>query len=227
MGHDFGTGSPGDTVAPVQPQATQNRSAKLPHEPTPAYRLKAHPLRWGFFPPLEDGEEGEWLPILGKLVSSGGINNVDKTGDELAAKNSAEHRDWKVLDRNCVPPGTPNNDYLSAYPCAKGLYHCLVWETPRMLGGRVIESAVDERGYRAFLRWLIEERKIDPPISDAIRLHVELQRQKLAKIKGGSTQGDAARAEEKARLDQMVAADPGRKAKAKAAKPAKPKPDAE
>lgn len=193
MAHTFGDGAVGDEVQETNPATGPALENRLPHSATPPFKFKWHPLRWQYFD-TEDGE-GEWLPLLGTVQYDLGVGNMDKTGGDSLARVELDRRGWKVLDWNCVPPGTPNGRYIRAFPCKDGTYHCTAWETPRHLGGRVLRSEVDEEGYREFLRWLVRERKVEPPSDAALELLTETQRAKLSQVKAKAGKNPARKPE--------------------------------
>jgi hypothetical protein len=165
---------PQPQAMPVAPPS----EARLPHISNAPFYLAYHPLRWSFL-------DGEFLPNLLKIVIEPGVGGVDKSGDSSLAETLRAKQGKVILPWSLVPPGTPGGQYIHRFlargPKGADWYHCEVWETPRQLAGRVMQSVIDTEGRRAWLRWLVAEGHI-PQISDEAReflaagKHSELQR---------------------------------------------------
>lgn len=199
---DFAAGQ--STPARVAPQISRGQARKgLPHRSNRPFFLKAHPMRWDF-------QDGQWYPVLGTLVLDEGLAGVAKDGDDTLAHVHAQKRGWTVIPLECVPPGTPDGQYLHAYPCMDGgVFHCTAWERPNIEGGAVGNppTITDTDGYRAFLRWLVDEGIVQPPSANAINAAIGKARLTLdeAAKRSGRSQADLAEYETvKARVDAMV-----------------------
>lgn len=204
MAHEFGAqqssgggGSP--AIQPSIPSRPAATAAVLPHAPTPLFFLRWHPARWQLV-------DGEWLPMLGTLKLDLGAGGVDKDGNIDHAVIDGEKRGWTVIPWEVIPDG-----YVRAWPCRNGQYHCTKWETPRHMAGRVLSSEVDDKGYRDFLRMLVEQEIVkpaDPAILEQI--HIDQQAKRVAKLVSESHKPGVIplmEAEQKKLADMKVATD--------------------
>lgn len=201
MAVDFSQSAP--TPSRVAPKLGRGKARSgLPHRANRPFYLKHHPMRWDFV-------DGQWIPQLGTLVLDEGLAGVDKDGDDTLAHVHAERRGWSVLPLECVPPGTPDGQYLHAYPCQDGgVFHCTAWERPNTEGGAVGNppTITDTAGYRAFCAWLVSEGHIPAPSPNAINAALnkaQLQLEEAAKRAGRSPADLAEYEAVKARVDAM------------------------
>lgn len=167
----------GQIPAPQAPQMGPAQESRLPHGVRPPFVLAHHPVRWMFV-------DGEWLPDLVPITIEPGISAVDKAGDTTLMLVESQKRGRIVLPWELVPPSTPSGKYIRAYPCTGprgALYHCTIWEEPRVLAGRPAPDRVDQDGYRAWLRWLIAERHIPAMQEEARLLHLGNQEARVAR----------------------------------------------
>jgi len=205
MAHDMGSTAPAQTPAaaptgpqpriPVAPAALQHR---LPHAPTPDFLLKAHPMRWM----CVTGPDGdpEWLPQLSALRLDLGTNGVDKMGSPDHGILDAQKRGWVFIPKALGPGG----DYVRQWDCTGGVYHCLVWETPKYVGNRILDSDVDTAGYYAFLRSIVNAGLIKPDPSIVTQVQLEQQIKRIEHVMKDRSVGAAEVLEvERERLAEM------------------------
>lgn len=188
MPKDFSAPGGHQTVARVPAVINRGQARKgLPHQSNRPFYLKWHPSRFYF-----DAATNEWFPLLGTIVLDEGLSGVAKDGDDTLAHVQATKRGWFVLPLDCVPPNTPDGQYLHAYPCQDGgIYYCTAWESPNHEGGKVASppTLTDTDGYRDFLRWLMAEGYVRPASDNAKNAAIAMDRvrvQELAKRAGKS-----------------------------------------
>lgn len=170
MAHDF-------TSAPrIEPSYSKPQGNYLDMEPTPPFRYKFHPERWGII-------DGDWLPILGTMRLVAGVNGVEEKNGHLnltRAKVNLEINGWKLLDLDVYPDGGPSG-YLAAYQGKKGPIHVSVFETP-IGSGKNVAFRRDEKLYADFLRSLISEGYIPGPDPMVIEKLIENQKVLVGRI---------------------------------------------
>ena len=142
-------------VAPVAEQ-----QALLPLKPSPRFFYIHHPARWECI----EGEKGwEWLPRLGKMKLTPGVNGVRQGRgthgqiDDSLARMQKEKNGWTVIPYEVIEGG-----YCWAYKGKRGTVHLSRWNNPKMVGNQVIMQT-DTTGYNAFRRGLIEDGHIPAP----------------------------------------------------------------
>lgn len=94
------------------------------------FMLLIHPDRWVFDPGVQD-----WLPELGKLILSGGVNGValDPNGREIATEAIANKTQLGWIPINDgdarLDDLIPNGKYLARHPAAPhGFAYSWIWE---------------------------------------------------------------------------------------------------
>lgn len=157
MAHDF---SDTGTVISGSRADTRPGAARLPELPRKDFYLMHHPESWEAVQ-REDGE-WEWLPRLKPLYLTPGINGVRQVKggvDDGPARLMYQDRGWTILPRTL--------GYVTKYPCARGDSSYLTWDTPHVMGRKIIIRH-DAEGYADFRRGLLETGTIKPPEPEAL-----------------------------------------------------------
>lgn len=130
------------------------------------YLYQFHPLRWYY--DEADAAEGNdgWLPVLGQLNISPGVNGV-ADGNVIDAAVLRNQRDgWTIIDDHDKRLGE-FSDYMQRFPARGPAVWASIFESVRVVGNRAMWSFDADR-YRRFLRHLVD-KGIVPQIDDAIR----------------------------------------------------------
>ena len=154
---------------------------RLPHRSNAPFYFMHHPLCW-------DLVDGEWLPSLRKMLIEPGVGGVDKLGGTTLAETVRVKQGWTILPWHLVPADVPGGSYLRRYlaqgPAHAAYFHVSAWERPRALGGRVVDSEIDLEGYRAWLRWLVEEGHVAPITPEAVAFHGDRLSSEITRLEG-------------------------------------------
>lgn len=119
-----------------------------------------YPMAWTYV-------DGEWLPELTQLSFRKGLNGQADDGDFRAPKMHAVAKGATLIEPNHPKLGK-HRGYLVTVPGiiantgAVGKYYCSKWESPTVLGARNVSWKSDIKGYREFLRHLIDSGIIEP-----------------------------------------------------------------
>jgi|10_taG_2_1085330.scaffolds.fasta_scaffold14202_4 hypothetical protein len=121
----------------------------------PAFYFKAHRARWAV-------QGGKVLPVLGKIVLRGGVNNVtrDAAGNWRtgAAKSKAAERGWRIIPHDCVPQAHGVESYLYQPTGRPDVHLCY---TDRCYPGDT-RVDTDEGMWVEFLEHLVASGAIEP-----------------------------------------------------------------
>ena len=137
---------------------------------------------WQF---VEADEEAEWLPYLNKIIHQRGSNGVDSKGSPnmaVAAVTSKGHQVIRPDDKRLGP----YINYRHSFDCAskngqKGKYYVTAFESPVIRGQRV-RWVVDDKGYRGFLRYLVEQKIVAPMGSDILEEKIEILQDRITRL---------------------------------------------
>lgn len=147
----------------------RTEQARVPRGVRNRYKflLQAHPHRWAWYPEDADAGHDGWLPLLGRIQLTPGCNGVGDGNVATLAMVRAAEGGWLVL-----LPSDPRlgkyRYYTQGFPGGgrNGVY-ASIWDSVRIVGNRAIWS-FDDKGYREFLRFLVDSG-IVPPIDSAVR----------------------------------------------------------
>ena len=140
--------------------STRPGATTIPEMPRCDFYLMHHPENWELRA-RPDGDY-EWLPRLKLLFLQPGINGVRQVRggmDDSAARISFQDRGWTILDRKL--------GYVTKYPCRRGQSSYLTWDTPHVMGRKVIVRH-DADGYADWRRTLLENGTIQTPEPEAL-----------------------------------------------------------
>lgn len=140
---------------------TRPGANKLPGRAQPDFHLMHHPENWEIVE-TPTGEY-EWLPRLKPLYLQAGINGVRSVRgggvDDSAARLSYRDRGWTIIPRDL--------GYVTKYPTARGQSSYLTWDTPHLMGRKIVVRH-DAEGYNTFRRSLVESGVIPTPAPEAL-----------------------------------------------------------
>lgn len=195
----------------------------LPGKPWPPFYLAHHPKGW-------EVVGGRWLPRIKRIDLLPGVNGgktvmgrrhgklVPVGVDGTLVKASLERQGWQFLDEDITVLVHDDDGelveeagYLEQFDGARGTFHCMPWDNPRIIGwgseARADRGDFDSAAFDAWRRWLVDEGIVQPPHEVVLRAEVERQRARTNRSASIAHDGSAPalkeRAEtEKARLEE-------------------------
>jgi hypothetical protein len=161
----------------------------------PMFIYKWHPFRWSLI-------DGEWLPQLGKLKISVGLNAIDPSEGTAYARHEAMKKGWHFIE-----PEQLDDHYVREYDHVAGTAHYEKWHKPRMNANRRVD-VYDHEGYVDFLRGLVASGVVGKPDPSFIQMKIEEQQQIVDMTLGSadSMHGKERYAKAVKKLEQMKAA---------------------
>lgn len=147
------------------PRTEARREQPLPKEEKrnhPRFLAMVHPDRWVWDSLIKD-----WLPELGKLTISAGVQGVEllPNGQENPAMARAHYttKGWMILEDGDprLADVVPNGQYVSRFQAGNGWAYCFAWEGYERVRGS-IEWGEDTALRVKFLKALIAKGFITP-----------------------------------------------------------------
>lgn len=149
----------------VRTQAPLPKEEKRNH---PRFLAMVHPDRW-----VWDVDLKEWLPELGKLTISAGVQGVEllPDGRENPAMARAHYtsKGWTILEDGDprLADVVPNGQYVTRFRAGNGFAFCFAWEGYERVRGN-IEWGEDKALRIKFLRAIIAKGFV-PPMSAKLK----------------------------------------------------------
>lgn len=145
--------------------------------------FQAHPFRYYFDEADFDAGNDGWLPALGRINVSPGVGGVGDGNVTTMAEVKAADKQWVVLKEGDPRLG-PYAFYTQRFPSAgRSAVYGSIWDSVKLLGGKVLWQ-FDEKGYREFLRYLVDSGVV-PAIDENVKeMMTDDKRTKLDRMEG-------------------------------------------
>lgn len=130
--------------------------------------LQHHPFRWYFVESVfDDGGDG-WVPSLGRLNITAGVNGIGDNLDTQLAEAGAMRRKWQMIREGDKRLPEADRFYTQKFPTrGKTVVWGSVWDSVKVIAGRAMWR-FDAEGYLRF-RLMLLELGIVPPLEDDVR----------------------------------------------------------
>lgn len=155
--------------------------------------------------------DDEWLPYLNSIIHTRGSNGVDGRGGANNVVATVTARGHQVIRPDDKRLGQYMN-YRHSFPCQSksgkgGKYYVTAFETP-IIRGQKVRWQVDEKGYRAFLRFLVDNNIVAKMGRDILDEKIEVVQDRITRLQAQGSNPAALKKADVAqkKIDKMIEA---------------------